>query len=123
MSLSLTLLRLSMTTSGFLGAPMIPERGRLLVLRARDPNIPILQHDISLLSYQRTFFVTKDGYMGVGPRCSRTGDRIALIAGLKLPFVIREAGDRYNLIGPAYIHGIMKGERWDENLLTQIIIV
>jgi hypothetical protein len=61
--------------------------------------------------------------MGVGPRCSRTGDRIALIAGLKLPFVIREAGDRYNLIGPAYIHGIMKGERWDENLLTQIIIV
>lgn len=46
-----------------------------------------------------------------------------MIAGLQLPFIIRKAGNKYNLIGPAYIHGIMKGERWDDSLTEQIILI
>ena len=94
-----------------------------LVLRARNQALSNLQHDISLLTYQRTFFITRDGYMSVGPRWSRPGDRIALIAGLQLPFIVRKTGDKYNLIGPAYVHGIMKGERWNESFTEHIVLV
>lgn len=61
--------------------------------------------------------------MGVGPRHYTPGDRIALIAGEELPFIVREAGDKYNLIGPAYIHGVMRGERWDDDLREQIVLI
>lgn len=94
-----------------------------LLLRARNHALSTLQHDISLLSYQRTFFTTKDNYMGVGPRRMISTDRIALIAGLQLPFIVRKSGDAYNLIGPAYVHGIMKGERWDKELAEDITLV
>lgn len=49
--------------------------------------------------------------MGIGPRWSMPGDRVALIAELRLPFIVRKAGDRYSLVGPANVHGIMQGER------------
>ena len=61
--------------------------------------------------------------MGVGPRQARPTDRIALISGLQLPFIVRRAGDNYKLIGPAYIHGLMKGERWDKGLVESITLV
>ncbi|KAH6644410.1 heterokaryon incompatibility protein-domain-containing protein [Boeremia exigua] len=94
-----------------------------LLLRARDQALSTLQHDISLLSYQRTFFTTSAGYMGVGPRWAQPSDRIALIAGLQLPFILRKAGDKFNLVGPAYIHGIMQGERWDGDSAEKITLI
>lgn len=94
-----------------------------LLLRACDQALSTLQHDVSILSYQRTFFTTRDGYMGVGPRSARPTDRIALIAGLQLPFIVRKAGQNYNLIGPAYIYGVMKGERWNSELAQKITLV
>ena len=94
-----------------------------LILRAIDLELSTLQHDVSLLSYHRTFFATKNGYMGVGPRQARPTDRVALISGLQLPFIVRRAGDNYKLIGPAYIHGLMKGERWDKGLVESITLV
>jgi hypothetical protein len=80
--------------------------------------------EASFLSCKRTrFFVTSGGYMGKGLKAIQEGDLVALIAGVDMPIIIRKEGDLYRVKGPAYIHGIMKGEKWpeDEEDLLDII--
>lgn len=44
------------------------------------------------------------------------GDYIAVLAGGRFPFVLRSTGDHYRLIGPCYVHGIMDGEAFLDDL-------
>jgi hypothetical protein len=94
-----------------------------LVLRVLDAQVSVFQHNVALLSYHKTYFTTRDGYMGVGPRWVSPGDSVALIAGLGHPFIVRKTGEDFVLIGPAYIRGIMVGERWDEEKAGTITLV
>jgi hypothetical protein len=65
-----------------------------------------------------SFFVGKNGYMGIGPRGSQEGDRLCILAGCPTPVVLRlvqSAGTEsempaYQLVGPCYLHGLMNGE-------------
>jgi hypothetical protein len=94
-----------------------------LFLKVYSPAVASLQHDVSLNTYHRTFFTTKDGYMGIGPRWARSDDSVALVAGLRMPFVVRGDGSKYRIIGPARIHGVELGERWDESQLEMLTFV
>jgi hypothetical protein len=59
----------------------------------------------------RKLFVTEKGYLGLGPAAVLTGDIIAVILGLDTPLVLRRSGvDGYQIVGEAYVHGIMDGE-------------
>jgi hypothetical protein len=62
----------------------------------------------------RRFFVTKKGYFGIGPAELEEGDEIYILAGGKLPFVLRplpeSQPDTFELVGDCYVHGIMDGE-------------
>ena len=63
----------------------------------------------------RVFFTTETGYMGLGPSgidTMRQGDKVCVISGCCTPFVIRpvEGTTCYDLIGEAYVHGLMDGE-------------
>ncbi|KAK3900296.1 HET-domain-containing protein [Staphylotrichum tortipilum] len=72
--------------------------------------------DMHLVAYGRTFFLTERGYFGLGPRVVRPGDQCVVLAGAKVPFVVREVeggGDRdgrWRLVGECYLHGIMNSE-------------
>ncbi|KAF6815207.1 heterokaryon incompatibility protein [Colletotrichum sojae] len=60
----------------------------------------------------RRFFVTKDGYWGLGHPLMQENDVCAILFGGDVPFVLRptsEQGD-FQLVGQAYIYGIMYGE-------------
>jgi len=93
------------------------------VLRLYSPELAMLQHEIFLNSYHKTFITTRDGHMGTCPRWANSGDLIALIQGLKVPFILRKAGEQYRLVGPAYIEGIMHGKRWNGDESTVITLV
>jgi len=56
--------------------------------------------------------VTSKGFMGMVPGQARVGDIICIFSGSAVPFLLRKAGseDAYQLVGEAYIHGIMYGE-------------
>jgi hypothetical protein len=55
--------------------------------------------------------VTSSGRLGLVPAETQRGDRVCLIMGLDVPFVLRTSNfDSYILIGEAYIHGAMDGE-------------
>ena len=92
-------------------------------LRLYSPDVALLQHEIFLNSYHKTFFTTRDGYMGTCPRWTGPGDCVVLIAGLDVPFVVRRIGQCFRLIGPAFVEGMMGGERWDEEQVMGITLI
>lgn len=68
----------------------------------------------------RNFFITKRGYVGMGPRSLMQHDQICLFLGAATPFVVRmvdcscltclNATQHHKLVGECYVHGLMLGE-------------
>jgi hypothetical protein len=58
----------------------------------------------------RVMFATTTGYLGLVPHGTREGDVIMVIRGADVPYVLRPQGEAYELIGEAYVQGIMDGE-------------
>jgi len=67
---------------------------------------------------RRRFITTQDGFMGWAPdnmygRAKdqvRVRDLIAIVLGCSTPLVIRPKGDVFQMLGEAYVHGVMDGE-------------
>jgi hypothetical protein len=60
-------------------------------------------------------FVGDKGYMGLVPDLTEKGDVIVIFRGAKFPYVLRKKvngkhGGKYELVGEAYVHGVMYGE-------------
>ncbi|KAF2005453.1 hypothetical protein P154DRAFT_483433 [Amniculicola lignicola CBS 123094] len=60
--------------------------------------------------WNRCFFTTEDGGMGIGPFCVKPGDIVVVLFGAEMALILREEDSGYKLIGDAYVHGIMHGE-------------
>ncbi|KAF1970404.1 hypothetical protein BU23DRAFT_474330 [Bimuria novae-zelandiae CBS 107.79] len=74
-------------------------------------NIDIL-FDSGKGSSPYVFCVTAQGFIGMVPQLSQVEDSIVLLHGMEVPYLLR-GGDvkwRYQLVGDAYVHGIMDGE-------------
>lgn len=68
-------------------------------------------HTMSLESARRRIFVTRKGYYGLGDESLKNGDKICVLFGGDSPFIIRQSNTgNHQLIGEAYVHGIMNGE-------------
>jgi hypothetical protein len=78
---------------------------------------PVIESFKSIVP-NHAFFVTKKGYIGMGPLDTRPGDQVWVLYGGLVPFVLRGVGaDKRNgeareftLVGDAYVHGVMDGE-------------
>ncbi|KAK4169692.1 heterokaryon incompatibility protein-domain-containing protein [Cladorrhinum sp. PSN259] len=60
----------------------------------------------------RAFCVTRSGYMALVPPGTVAGDLVCVLYGLNTPFILRRCaeGGSVNLVGEAYVHGMMDGE-------------
>jgi hypothetical protein len=65
--------------------------------------------------------VTETRYIGCVPPLAMVGDIVYLVQGAQVPFVLRDVkgegadvgrfgAERYQLVGEAYVHGVMDGE-------------
>jgi hypothetical protein len=62
-------------------------------------------------------FISEKGYVGLAPEDSKPGDVICVIIGAIVPYVLRKLPEEeFQLIGEAYVHGIMDGEAMDLGL-------
>lgn len=63
----------------------------------------------------RKLLLTEQGRLGMGPVSMKEGDRVCMIRGAELLFVLRPADgeNTFTLIGEAYVHGCMDGELVD----------
>ncbi|KAG4441647.1 hypothetical protein IFR05_002854 [Cadophora sp. M221] len=67
----------------------------------------------NMLGWQRDRrpFLSENGYVGLAPLFGQIGDLIVLLENAQFPYILRQVSDgTYNLIGEAYVHGIMYGE-------------
>jgi hypothetical protein len=60
--------------------------------------------------FKRKPFISSQGYVGLVPSHSKPEDVICIFLGCVKPFVLRRSGSGFELIGEAYVHGIMDGE-------------
>ncbi|KAF8860397.1 HET-domain-containing protein [Acephala macrosclerotiorum] len=61
----------------------------------------------------RAFFVTDEGYIGLGPASARPGDRVMVILGCPVPILLRPVPGRreyYQVVGECFVDGLMAGE-------------
>ncbi|KAK1010737.1 hypothetical protein B0A54_01176 [Friedmanniomyces endolithicus] len=72
----------------------------------------------------RNMFASSTGYLGLVPHGTREGDVVFVVRGADVPYVLRQYEGGYELIGEAYVQGIMEGEGLGmSGLLTQDIVL
>jgi Heterokaryon incompatibility protein (HET) len=65
----------------------------------------------SPLCVRRRLFITSQKWLGLGPECLESKDELWLLKHAAVPFILRPYGEsQYQLVGEAYVHGIMHGE-------------
>lgn len=67
------------------------------------------------ITKRRTFFVTRDRRIGIGPIDTVVGDKLVVIFYTPTPYLIRQNAGRttFKMIGEAFVHGLMYGEVLD----------
>jgi hypothetical protein len=90
-------------------------------------------------SYKRKFFITRGGYMGIGPFGMEREDMVYLVEGATVPLILRgdervfigdglqfpfqaQSKDQFQFIGDAYVHGIMDGEGFDSRACKEVVL-
>jgi hypothetical protein len=87
----------------------------------------------------RAFFITRDGWMGLGIWSAKPGDQVVILSGASMPALLRSTGngnwrpdltdeanpalrylDQCQVVGEAYVHVIMGGEavkdfKWEKD--------
>jgi hypothetical protein len=58
----------------------------------------------------RRLFSTHLAQFGLGPSAMRAGDRICVLFGSDVPFVLRPEDGWYSLVGECYMYGLMEGQ-------------
>jgi hypothetical protein len=62
---------------------------------------------------QKLFIKLDNGLLGVGPEATRPTDLLVVLFGGRVPFILRNYGSYYKLIGECYVNGLMDGEAID----------
>lgn len=66
-------------------------------------------------SHKKCFLTTTKGYFGTAAGPIQLNDKVALLAGLEMPVILRNVGQGYEYITHVYVQGLMYGEAWPEN--------
>jgi len=80
------------------------------------------------VGYERSFFSTRAGRIGLGPIYLQSGDQICIIHKGCTPYIVRPTSadpTLYELIGECYIDGLMYGEAFGlkESEKTETIVL
>jgi hypothetical protein len=74
-------------------------------------NVPLASEQcINVLRSGKGLITTSKGYIGLAPSSTERGDKVCVLLGCKVPLILRPIDDYFQVIGDAYIHGIMHGE-------------
>lgn len=91
----------------------------------QNEEVSSLTLDVRVNTYNRRFSMTKKGYVGLRSSQAAIDDRICILSGATVPFLLRPAVKRllrhgkhrleriYTYVGDCYVQGIMDGEAVD----------
>jgi hypothetical protein len=95
---------------------MMPAVGRVSDRYRDDLPDAVLQEKSRVMrsvNEGRCLFITRNGYIGLGPATLRRTDHVCVLFGGTTPFLLRPRADgvgKYSLVGECYCHGVMDGE-------------
>ena len=77
---------------------------------------------------RKLFRTEENRSLGLGPQSLEIGDLVCVLAGGRVPYLIRPVNDEDNeaqFVGEAYVHGIMHGEavRAEGATVQEIILI
>jgi hypothetical protein len=92
-----------------------------------------------IFCYGRKFFITRGGYMGIGPFGMEKEDVVCLVEGACVPLILRDvervfladghqtsfqirSKNQFQYIGDSYVHGIMDGEGFDPSSCEEFVV-
>ncbi|KAH8885835.1 HET-domain-containing protein [Thozetella sp. PMI_491] len=81
--------------------------------KARSKSLPDGDDYDTLINHssQTRLLRTNVNYLGLATTSVREGDIVWIVQGSRVPLILRQiGGDKYHLVGGAYIHGFMHGE-------------
>lgn len=76
-----------------------------------------------------TFFISHQGYIGIGPQDSQVGDVVYVLFGGHVPFLLRELPEvqqgrgSHTFVGYSYVHGIMDGEVLEKDIPDEQVVI
>ncbi len=72
--------------------------------------------DISTITNGRRIFRTKRGFMGLGPNAAEIGDKVCVLLGGQVLYVLREGyeSSNFKFVGECYVHGMMDGQACED---------
>lgn len=68
----------------------------------------------------RQIFRSSAGHLCIGPETVEPGDKLCILTGAEVPFILRNDGDRYVLVGEAHVDGCMDGEILAQGLKSEV---
>jgi len=71
-------------------------------------------------------FLTRNQYFGIGSQSVRVKDSIWIIAGSRVPLILRESETEigsFQIVGGAYVHGFMSGEALESSYSFRDIVI
>ncbi|KAF2108646.1 heterokaryon incompatibility protein-domain-containing protein [Lophiotrema nucula] len=118
-------------------------RGAIFTQRDLDEGISSINYALKTATASRRFFITRNGYMGIGPSSTRPGDRIYALKDCRVPFLVRpdslspcggmgcltlvspegqrgsinacdEVHSCHRLVGDCFAYGLMDGEAFEQ---------
>lgn len=104
-------------------ACMASREWKVLMAWSNSPIRPVhvLVHKMTM---GHTFFFSSNGNMGIGTNELQVDDRIVLFCGAPTPMIVRAVeDDRFKIVGPAYIEGLMQGECWSAEGLEDVLLI
>lgn len=74
--------------------------------------------------HERKFFLSKSGRVGLCPRGARNGDRVVILYGGSVPYVLRQLeNEAWTFVGECYVDGLMFGEAEEIRKTNEILEV
>lgn len=70
-------------------------------------------HTVDTTMQNCQFLTTKEGYIGLGPPAARAGDQVCVLPGSRGLMLLRprpSPSDQHEVVGQAFVYGLMKGE-------------
>lgn len=84
----------------------------------KDPKLSRHHLLITHSAVYQTFFQTPTWEVGMSPYSLEIGDKIAVVAGMRYPVVLRPSiggESTFRLIGLAYLDSLVFGQQWPDN--------
>lgn len=90
----------------------------------RDVGLSYYCEGLQSVAKGRRPLLAAGGYLGIGPSETQPGDVVFVLLGADVPFIMRRGSyesDRMQIVGEAYLHGVMDGEVMEKNPMIEHI--